>query len=96
MFYWCETLDATCKITSFDIQRYRVLDLSVKIRNSIILYRVGNANMQDTTLKVKGKKHVSIYRKRERGGCVHVYFIVFLLLDVSSLSNPPEMSSRSC
>lgn len=48
------------------------MDLSVKIRNSTILCQVSNINIQDTTLKFKGKKYMSVYRKRENGGCVQV------------------------
>lgn len=59
-------------------------------RNFTILCQESNA------VKFKCKKYVFVYKERERCGCVHIYFIVVLLFDVSSLPSPPEMPSRSC
>lgn len=68
MFCWCETLDSTCKIKLYDIQRYQVLDVPAEIWDSTILCQVSSANMQDATLKFKGKN----YMKGEMWMCARI------------------------
>lgn len=58
MFCWYETLDSTCKIKLYDIQRYQVLNVPVEICDSTILCQVSSANTQDATLKFKGNNYL--------------------------------------